>query len=115
MVLGTGYDFYLVHQSRHFFSENYTYEITRASPPQLGERPIKLDVGNFMHTATSSPTEGVINHGTLPIDSGHNPKATEFAAIYVLNFHLNISLKQLVFLKIDCVSCEAGTKFVYNI
>ena len=69
MVLGTGYDFYLVHQSRHFFSENYTYEITRASPPHLGERPIKLDVGNFMQTATSSPTEGVINHGTLPIDS----------------------------------------------
>jgi hypothetical protein len=63
MALGTGYDLYLVHQSRHFFSENYTYEITRATPPHLGERPIKLTVDNFMQTATSSPTEGVINHG----------------------------------------------------
>jgi hypothetical protein len=63
MALGTGYDLYLVHQSRHFFNENYTYEITRASPPHLGERSMKLDVGSFAHTATLSPTEGVINHG----------------------------------------------------
>ncbi|KDR09103.1 Nose resistant to fluoxetine protein 6 [Zootermopsis nevadensis] len=63
MALGTVYDLYLVHQNRHFFSENYTYEITRALPPHLGERSIKLAVDNFMQTATSSPTEGVINHG----------------------------------------------------
>jgi hypothetical protein len=65
MVLGTGYDLYLVHRSRHFFSENYTYEITRASPPHLGEGPIKLDVGNFIQTSMSSAKEGVINHGML--------------------------------------------------
>jgi hypothetical protein len=63
MVLGTGYDLYLVHQSRHFFNENYTYEITRASPPHLGERPMKLDVGSFTQSATLSPSDGVINHG----------------------------------------------------
>jgi hypothetical protein len=63
MALGTGYDLYLVHQSHHFFSENYTYEITRASPPHFGERPIKLDIDSFTQTAMPSPTEGVINHG----------------------------------------------------
>jgi hypothetical protein len=67
MVLGTGYDLYLVHQSRHFFSENYTYEITRASPPHLGAGPIKLDVGNFIQSGTSGATGGVINHGMLPV------------------------------------------------
>jgi hypothetical protein len=63
MALGTGYDIYLVYQSRHFFNKNYTYEITRASPPHLGERPMKLDVGSFTQSATLSPTDGVINHG----------------------------------------------------
>jgi hypothetical protein len=63
MALGTGYDLYLVHQSRHFFSENYTYEIRRASPPHLGQTPTKLAVDNFMQAATTSPTEGVMNHG----------------------------------------------------
>ncbi|PNF31216.1 hypothetical protein B7P43_G14861 [Cryptotermes secundus] len=63
MALGTGYDIYLVHQSRHFFNENYTYEITRASPPHLGERPMKLDVGSFTQSATLSSSDGVINHG----------------------------------------------------
>ena len=67
MVLGTGYDLYLVHQSRHFFSKNYTYEITRVSPPHLGEGPIKVDVGNLIQTGTSGTTGGVINHGTLPV------------------------------------------------
>jgi hypothetical protein len=66
MALGKGYDLYLVHQSRHFFSKNYTYEITRVSPPHLGEGPIKLDVGNFIQSSTSGATGGVINHGTLP-------------------------------------------------
>jgi hypothetical protein len=66
MVLGTAYDLYLVHQSRHFFSKNYTYEITRASTPHLGVGPIKLEVGNFIQTTTSHANEGVINHGTLP-------------------------------------------------
>ncbi|GFG29906.1 hypothetical protein Cfor_09924 [Coptotermes formosanus] len=63
MVLGTAYDLYLVHQSRHFFSKNYTYEITRASTPHLGVGPIKLEVGNFIQTTTSHANEGVINHG----------------------------------------------------
>jgi hypothetical protein len=66
LALGTGYDLYLVYQSRHFFSKNYTYEITRASPPHLGEGPIKLDVSNFIQTGASSATGGAINHGTLP-------------------------------------------------
>jgi hypothetical protein len=67
MVLGTGYDLYLVHQSRHFFSENYTYEIRRASPPNLRERSMKLDVDSFAQNATLSPGDGVINHGkSLP-------------------------------------------------
>lgn len=63
MGLGTIYDLYLVNKSRHFFSENYTYEISRASPPQLGEGSVKLDVGNFTQTATPSPIQGHINHG----------------------------------------------------
>jgi hypothetical protein len=63
MALGTGYDLYLVHQSRHFFSENYTYEIRRASPPHLVERTMKLDVSSFAQNATLSPGVGVINHG----------------------------------------------------
>jgi hypothetical protein len=68
MALGTGYDLYLVHQSHHFFSENYTYEITRASPPHLGERSIKLSIGNIMQKARPSPSKGVINHGKSLID-----------------------------------------------
>lgn len=66
-AVGTVYDLYLVHQSRKFFSKNYTYEISRASPPHLGEGPIKLDVGNFIQNGTSGATGGVVNHGTLPV------------------------------------------------
>jgi len=111
MALGTGYDLYLVHQSRHFFSKNYTYEITRVSPPHLGEGPIKVDVGNFIQTGTSGATGGVINHGMLPVHTAtleqylcceqspnittlnrSKPTAPEFAVIY-----FNISLNQLIF------------------
>ncbi|KAJ4432079.1 hypothetical protein ANN_20693, partial [Periplaneta americana] len=63
MAVGTIYDLYLVNKSRHFFSENYTYEITRASPPHLGEGSVKLDVGNFSQISSPSPIEGHINHG----------------------------------------------------
>jgi hypothetical protein len=66
MAVGTGYDLYLVHQSRHFFSENYTYGIRRASPPHLAERSMKLDVGSsFAQNATLGRSDGVINHGKL--------------------------------------------------
>ncbi|KAJ9587034.1 hypothetical protein L9F63_019376, partial [Diploptera punctata] len=63
IFIGTTYDLYLIHKSKHFFSENYTYEISRASPPRLGETDVKLDIGNFTQTTTPSPTGGIVNHG----------------------------------------------------